>query len=63
MKAGILPPEISIRIAGWQILRQSLPCLSFNTADLRLGFTLAVGKADSVGIGHDVIAHDGNVFR
>ena len=63
MKAGIFPPEISVGRAVWQILGESPPCLSCNTAALGLDFARAVGNVDSVGIIFDEIAHDGVIFR
>ena len=63
MKARIFPPEISVGIAVWQILRQSSPCLSCSIAALSLGFAAAVGNVDPVGKSLDVIAHGGIPFR
>ena len=63
MKPREFPPEISVRSAVWQILRQSPPCLSCTSAALRLGFARAVDSVDSVGISLDEIAHDGIAFR
>ena len=62
MKPREFPPEISVRCAVWQILRQSPPCWSCTTAALRLVFAPAVDSVDSVGISLDEITHDGITF-